>query len=77
MKTAKEVMELKKIIEKATVGLRDKETNKIIAVYPDKVEDLSNETQKKVKDWYYVQGCINEDILRHSYVDILRENEWH
>jgi hypothetical protein len=71
----KEVIKLKKKVGKGAVGLRDKETHKIIAVYPDKVNDLSGETQKRVKDWYYVQGCINEDILRHSYVDLIRENE--
>jgi hypothetical protein len=66
---------MKKIVEKATVGLRDKKTHEIIVVYPTPVDGLNDETIKAVKDWYYVQGCANEETLRHSYVDILRENE--
>jgi len=66
---------MKEIIGKATVGLRDKRTHDIIAVYPEGVDGLNDETKKKVKDWYYVQGCANEETLIHCYVDILRENE--
>ena len=68
---------MKEIVSKATVGLRDKNTNDIIAVYPHLVDGLTSDTERKVKDWYYVQGCANEETLRHCYVDILRENELH
>lgn len=68
---------MKETVEKATVGLRDKKTHEIIAVYPHQVDDLDTETKKKVKDWYYVQGCANEETLLHCYVDVLRENELH
>lgn len=68
---------MKEIVEKATVGLRDKKTHEIIAVYPHKVDALNDEVKKAVKDWYYVQGCANEETLLHCYVDMLRENELH
>jgi hypothetical protein len=71
----KEVIILKEIVEKATVGLRDKMTHEIIAVYPKKVENLDSDTKKMVKDWYYEQGCANEETLLHCYVDVLKENE--
>lgn len=68
---------MKKIIGKATVGLRDKRTHDIIAVYPEGVDELNDEIKEKVKDWYYVQGCANEETLIHTYVDILRDDELH
>lgn len=68
---------MKEIVTKATVGLRDKNTHDIIAVYPEKVDGLTSEVKKKVKDWYYVQGCANEETLLHCYVDILRDSELH
>ncbi|OGO78799.1 MAG: hypothetical protein A2Y23_12600 [Clostridiales bacterium GWB2_37_7] len=68
---------MKEIVTKATVGLRSKKTHEIVAVYPNLVEGLNQEVEKMVKDWYYVQGCANEETLRHCFVDILRENELH
>jgi hypothetical protein len=68
---------MKKIVGKATVGLRDKKTHDIIAVYPEGVDGLNDEIREKVKDWYYVQGCANEETLIHTYVDILRDDELH
>lgn len=68
---------MKETVSKATVGLRTKKTHEIIAVYPHQVDALNQETEKLVKDWYYVQGCANEETLRHCFVDIIRENELH
>lgn len=68
---------MKEVVEKATVGLRDKMTHEIIAIYPHQVDQLDDATKKKVKDWYYVLGCSNEETLLHCYVDVLRENELH
>ena len=59
----------------AGVGLRDKDTEKLIAVYPFKAEGADNEIAEKVKSWYYKQSCIAEDNLRHAYVDTITENE--
>ncbi len=57
------------------VGLRDKETKKIIGVYPNKVEGTDEEITKIVKDWYYQLSCESENKLLTSYVDILTESE--
>lgn len=57
------------------VGLRDKETKKLIAVYPFKPLGTDAEIDKAVKDWYYVQNCSAEDKILNSYVDFLTENE--
>lgn len=62
--------------ESATaVGLRNKETDKLIAVYPFKAEGSDEEIAKKVSDWYYMQNCSAEEELRNAYVDILTEAE--
>lgn len=57
------------------IGLRDKDTKKLIAVYPQKAEGTDSEIEKKVKDWYYTTSCSAEDILLNAYVDAVTENE--
>ena len=57
------------------IGIRAKETNKIIAIYPDKVQGTDEEIEKTVQDWYYQQSCSAEDELLLSYVDVLTEDE--
>jgi len=57
------------------LGLRDKSTNKLIAVYPQKATGTDAEIEKIVKDWYYMQNCSAENKLKSSYVDILTEEE--
>ena len=57
------------------VGIRNKETKKIIAVYPHKVEGTDEEITKVVKDWFYQQSCESENTLLTSYVDVLTEKE--
>ena len=57
------------------LGIRNKETGKLIAVYPKKVEGTDEEISKTVKDWYYRLHCSAEDELLNSYVDLLTENE--
>jgi hypothetical protein len=57
------------------VGLRDNDTKKLIAVYPYKPAGTDEEVTKTVRDWYYKQGCTEEDELRHAFVDLLNENE--
>ncbi|WP_312431987.1 hypothetical protein [Lacrimispora sp.] len=59
----------------STIGLRNKETNKLIAVYPFKAEGSDEEITKKVRDWYYMQNCSAEEELRKAYVDILTDAE--
>ncbi len=57
------------------VGLRDKETEKLIAVYPEKPTGTDAEITKTVMDWYYQQSCGAEEKLRHAYVDSLTDQE--
>ena len=57
------------------VGLRSKITNKLVAVYPHSIKGSPKEIQKTVFDWYYAQGCANEDELPNLYVDTLTDEE--
>ena len=57
------------------LGLRDKETNKLLAVYPYKAEGTDAEINKIIRDWYYQQSCAAEDQLLTAYVDSLTELE--
>jgi len=57
------------------IGLRNKETKKLIIVYPYKPQGTDAEIDKTVKDWYYKQSCSAEDEILNAYVDFLTENE--
>lgn len=57
------------------IGLRDKQTKEIIAVYPGKAEGTDEEIIKIVRDWYYQQSCAAEDRLLTAYVDVLTDSE--
>lgn len=57
------------------IGLRNKETKKLIVVYPYKPQGTDAEIDKTVKDWYYKQSCAAEDEILNAYVDFLSENE--
>ncbi len=59
----------------SAIGLRNKETDKLIAVYPFKAEGSNEEITKKVTDWYYMQDCSAEEELKNAYVDVLTEAE--
>ena len=57
------------------IGLRDKTTKKLIAVYPFNTKGSDAEIEKVVRDWYYEQSCQAEDQLLTAYIDALTENE--
>ena len=57
------------------VRLRNKETQKLIAVYPFKAEGTDDEISETVRDWFYKQSCAAEDRLLTAYVDVLTEAE--
>ncbi|SCP95613.1 hypothetical protein [Anaerobium acetethylicum] len=57
------------------VGLREKETERLIAVYPYEAGGTDAEIEKAVSDWYYEQYCSAEEELRNAYVDALTEEE--
>lgn len=59
----------------SAIGLRNKETDKLIAVYPFKAEGSDEVITKKVTDWYYMQDCSAEEELKNAYVDVLTEAE--
>ena len=45
------------------IGLKEKETNNILAVYPYRATGTDVEITKIVRDWYYQQSCAAEDQL--------------
>lgn len=57
------------------VGIRDRDSNKLIAVYPHPIEGNVREIEDKVRFWFYQQNCSAEDELRNYYVDTLTERE--
>lgn len=59
-----------------SVGIRDKVTDKLIAVYPEVVQDLSRDVKKKVLDWYYKQNCDTSESIDRYYVGTLTETEF-
>lgn len=66
---------MKNFAKAEKIGLRDKETKKLIAVYPYKPIGTDAEIDKMVKDWYYQQSCAAEDQILTATVDFLTENE--
>ncbi len=57
------------------IGIRDKETGKIVAIYPEPIVGDDEYITKTVKDWYYMQNCSAEEELTRSYVDALTDQE--
>lgn len=66
---------MKKFEGAKKVGLRSKESGKLIAVYPHNLKSTDKEIEKAVRDWYYQTSCEAEDELLSSYVDVLTEAE--
>ena len=66
---------MQKLQRAKRVGLRDRESKKIIAVYPHKPEGTDEAIEKAVKDWHYQKYCAAEEELRHAYVDALTDEE--
>ena len=64
-----------KNLENKVVGLRSKESNKLVSVYPEKLKGSDEEIEKIVKDWHYKQNCEAEDDLATSFVDTLTDEE--
>ncbi len=57
------------------VGLRDKETKALIAVYPKRPEGTDEQIEADVKYWYYQRNCSAEEELKGLFVDHLTEHE--
>lgn len=59
----------------ANLGLREKDSNKLVAVYPYPVQGDVTDIQDKVFFWYYQQSCSAENDLDNLYIDQLNDNE--
>ncbi len=57
------------------VGIRNKETNEIVSVYPYKVEGSDQEIEDKVKSWFYPNASENEKHFTDCFVDSLSYKE--
>ncbi|WP_244648247.1 hypothetical protein [Ruminiclostridium herbifermentans] len=57
------------------IGLKDKDTKKVIAVYPKKPEGTDAQVEKSVKDWYYTTSCSAESVLENAFVDKISKDE--
>jgi hypothetical protein len=66
---------MRKLAGLEKIGLRDKLTKKLLAVYPFKATGTDEEISEAVRDWYYKQSCAAEDQLLTAYVDGLTEAE--
>lgn len=66
---------MSKFVGANKVGLRSKESGKLIAVYPHNLRRTDQETEKAVRSWYYQTNCGVEEKLRCAYVDIVTEDE--
>lgn len=64
-----------KKFEGEKLGLRKKDTDELISIYPEIIKGTDAEIDKTVRDWFYKQACANEDILLTAYVDVLTEEE--
>ncbi|NTW71276.1 MAG: hypothetical protein HGA49_03425 [Eubacteriaceae bacterium] len=66
---------MKKFENAKKLGLRNLETEELVAVYPNKADGTDEEIEKTVKDWYYQQACGAEDQLKNLFVDELTDEE--
>lgn len=58
------------------VGIREKGTDRLIAAYPEVINDANDrEIEDKVKFWYYQKDCSAEHRMENYYVDNLTERE--
>jgi hypothetical protein len=57
------------------VGIRNKETNEIIGIYPYKVEGSDEEIENKVKSWFYPNTGEAEKHFGNCFVDTLSYKE--
>lgn len=57
------------------IGLREKETGKPVALFPNKAEGTDAEIEEKVKFWFYQQSCSAEEELKNLVVDVLTTQE--
>lgn len=57
------------------VGIREKKTEKLLALYPQELDADKINAEKMVLDWYYKQDCNTSENIENVYVDLLTERE--
>lgn len=57
------------------VGLRNIETEELIAIYPFEPVGTDAEIEKAVRDWYYGKNCAAEEKMRYAVVEALTDAE--
>ena len=68
-------IKMKKFHGTVHVGLREKDTHRLIAIYPEPISGDDREIEDKVRFWYYQQSCGAEDQLNDCVVDEVSEDE--
>ena len=58
------------------VGLRDRVTMDLVAVYPETVVGSDEEVYKKAESWFNQQGYSLESKNRNYFVDTLTDSEF-
>ena len=57
------------------LGIRDKETGKLVAVYAGELEGDDKAKARKALDWYYMKDCTTSEHIEEFYVDNLTDKE--
>lgn len=57
------------------VGLRSKESGKLIVVYPHNLRETDEGTEKAVRNWFYQTSCSGGKELASAYVDVVTDEE--
>ena len=57
------------------LGIREKDTDKLVAVYMGELSGDDKAKEKKVIDWYYMKDCSTSEHIDDYYVDTLTERE--
>ena len=61
---------------KIYMGIKDKETGKLVAAYPHTVEVNNKEIKDKILDWYYMQNCSTSENIEFYFADTISEEEF-
>jgi len=57
------------------LGIREKETGKLVAVYTGEITGDDRTKAKKALDWYYMKDCSTSEHIEDYFVDNLTERE--
>lgn len=57
------------------IGIREKETGKLVSVYTGNLEGDDKAKTIKVLDWYYMKDCSTSEHIKDYYVDNLTDKE--